>query len=284
MRFALILVSAIWLFGASASAQAVTSPRPDVWAQHYLAELAGEESRLRALGLGADWDVIRDQIDKVLPKRDRNLSGATSGQLRTMDIHSATNTLVRFGYRARHVATEQQARSLTSAATSGWGDADALVLVAPMVLVADFVKVDRKPDNSADLLFRVTEPIKSSPEVGTEIRLPLNGPFPTVTAPPGAPPPPPPPPNPAMHELSGHKRAVLFLQPADTIVRPRGAELPGQPTTVFGPMPVVGDRVLPGYHSMTQPTTLAAIRATARSQQCSPGYVPVTSGSPPKAC
>ena len=159
------------------------------------------------------------------------------------------------------------------------------MLASPIVLVADFVRIDRKQDNSADLIFRVSEPIKSSPPVGSEFRLPLNGPFPTITPAKGAPPPPPPPPNPAMHELGGHKRSVFFLQPAASIIRPRGSELPGQPATVFGPMPMSGDRVLPGYHSMTRETTLAAIRATAKAQQCSPGYVPVAKGiNLPKPC
>ncbi|HET7708400.1 MAG TPA: hypothetical protein VFK50_02560 [Sphingomicrobium sp.] len=282
MRFDLILAGSIAMATTAANGQIGTPPRPDVWAQHYLSELAREEATLRDLGLGRDWDVIRAAIDLALPNRNRTLSGATHDELRRMDLHSATNTLVRFGYRARHVAAPQQARSLTSAATSGWADADALVLVAPIVLVADFVKIDRKPDNSADLVFRVTEPIKSSPKIGTEIRLRLNGPLPTVVPAPGAPPPPPPPPNPAMHELSGHKRAVFFLQPAATTVRPRGAELAGQPATVFGPMPISGNWVLPGYHSMTRPTTLAAIRATARAQRCSPGYVPVVPDADPK--
>ena len=40
-----------------------------------------------------------------------------------------------------------------------------------------------------------------------------------------------------------------------------------------GEVPIDGERVLPGYHSVTQETTLAAIRAAAAAQRCSPGYV-----------
>lgn len=237
----------------------------DDWLQHYGTSVANETAGLRAAGLGADWDAIRPLVAKYLPPQ----SYAEPGKqeiMRGHHIDSTTNFLVRIGYRARHLAHPAQARTLVRAANiSSWDDPDALVLASPVVFVADFVGIDRKADNSADLVYRVSEPIKSAPGAGSDFRHPLNGPFATIAAKPGDPPPPPPP-NPAAWELSTRK-SVLFLRSAPDAIG-----------NFFGPMPVDGERVLPGYHSGSRETTLAAVRAAATAQLCSPGYVPAAEG------
>lgn len=243
--------------------------RTDSFIAGYSASIASETARLRASGLGQDWDAIRAMVEAHLPPQEYPLgaTGATPSIMRRLHIDSTTNFVVRIGYRANHLAHPSQARTVVRAANIGsWDDADALVLVSPTVFVADLVRIDRKPDNSADLVYRVREPIKSAPAVGTEFRYPLNGPFATVAPKPGDPPPPPPVPNPAAWGLSGRK-AVLFFRSG-----------PGAIGNFFGPMPVEGDKVLPGYHSTTAETTLASIRAAARAQLCSPGYLPVARG------
>lgn len=278
-------LAALALLAAACAAPAVAPPeasiqvasppsappvrRGDTFIASYSASLAAETAQLRAAGLGPDWDTIRALVEAHLPPQDYPLgaTGATPTIMRRLHIHSTTNFIVRIGYRARHLAHPAQARTVVRAANiRSWDDADALVLVSPTVFVADFVKIDRKPDNSADLVYRVHEPIKSAPPAGAEFRYPLNGPFPTVVAKPGDPPPPPPPPNPAAWELASRKAALFFRAG------------PGAIGNFFGPMPVEGDRVLPGYHSTTAETTLAGIRAAARAQLCSPGYVPVAQG------
>lgn len=233
------------------------------------ASIAGETAGLRAAGLGQDWDAIRALVEAHLPPQDYPLgaTGATPAIMRSFHIESTTNFIVRIGYRARHLAHPAQARTIVRAANIvSWDDADALVLVSPTVFVADFVGIDRKPDNSADLVYRVREPIKSAPAAGAEFRHPLNGPFATIIPKPGDPPPPPPPPNPAAWELAARK-AALFFRPG-----------PGATGNFFGPMPIEGEKVLPGYHSSTRETTLTSIRAAARAQLCSPGYVAVAQG------
>lgn len=281
LLFPAILLAACHAGPSSAPAATLdyTPPRPDTWVKSRLEELDRHSRQLRTPVLVEDWEAIGRRVEEVLPRNDKPFSGATADQVRQMRVANATNFLIGAGYRAEHIAAAQQAYSLITAAASGWGDADALVLLSPIVLVADLARIDRKPDNSAYLVYRVTEPIKSSPPVGTEFRLLLNPPFPTIVPKPGDPPPPPPPPNPPMWELAGRKSAVFFLQPPGTIVRPLGSELPGEPRMVFGPMPIDGERALPGYHSMTAETTLPAIRATVRAQLCSPGYVPVVRGT-----
>lgn len=243
--------------------------RSDTFIASYSASLAAETAQLRAVGLGPDWDAIRALVEAHLPPQDYPLgaTGATPSIMRGLHIDSTTNFIVRIGYRARHLAHPAQAGTIVRAANIGsWHDADALVLVSPIVFVADFVRIDRKADNSADLIWRVTEAIKSSPRVGSEFRMMLHGPMPRMRQLPGQPPPPPPIPNLAVNDLGNAKRAVFFRSG------------PGAIGNFFGPMPVEGDRVLPGYHSTTAETTLASIRAAARSQLCSPGYVPVTKG------
>ena len=261
-------------------AQSERAPRPapatrtsDSWLQHYGQSIAGETAGLRAAGLGWDWDRIRPLVKRYLPPQTYPEGPDKHATLRGYHVASTTNFLVRIGYRARHLSHPAQARTLVRAANIGsWQDADALVLVSPTVFVADLVRIDRKPDNSAALVYRVREPIKSAPAKGTEFRFPLNGPFSTAAAKPGDPPPPPPP-NPAAWELAGRK-TVLFFRSA-----------PGAIGNFFGPMPVDGDKVLPGYHGTTAETTLAAIRAAARAQLCSPGYVPAARGTDmAKAC
>lgn len=243
--------------------------RADTFIASYSASLAAETAQLRAAGLGQDWDSIRALVEAHLPPQDYPLSatGATPAIMRRLHIESTANFIVRIGYRARHLAHPAQARTVVRAANIGsWDDADALVLVSPRVFVADFVRIDRKPDNSADLVYRVREPIKGAPPKGAEFRHLLNDPFPATSARPGDPPPPPPPPNPAAWELASRK-AALFFQAG-----------PGAIGNFFGPMPVEGEKVLPGYHSSTRETTLAGIRAAARAQLCSLGYVPVVQG------
>lgn len=248
------------------------------WIPHYVESKRQETAGLRAVGLGPDWAFIHQQVERHLqPQTYPSDNAAGQVALRAAHIQSTANFLVRTGYRARHLTHPAQARTVVRAANiRSWDDADALVLTAPIVFVADFVRIDRKPDNSADLVYRVREPIKSAPAKGSEFRYPLNGPFPTVSAAPGAPPPPPPPPNPPAWELASRKATLFFLQLASAI---------SSPFHLFGPMPVAGERVLPGYHSTTAETTLAAIRTAARAQACSPGYVPVVVASgPPQGC
>lgn len=254
--------------------------RPDTFIQSYRASLAEEAARLRGAGLAEDLAFIRAQVDAHLPPGNYTLqaTGANAAVLRRLRVDATANRLVRAGYRIRHFASPQQAGSLVSAGADLFGDADALVLFAPIVLVADLDRIDKRPDGSADLVYKVSEAIKSALPVGSEFRLLLNGPMPPIDPKPGDPPPPPPPPNPAIWELSGAKRALFFLQPRETVVPP-AAVRPEQAATLFAPMPIDGERVLPGYHSGTQETTLAAIRAATRAQLCSPGYAPVASGA-----
>ena len=238
----------------------------DTSLEYYERSKAAETASLRAAGFGADWDRIRPLVERYLQRQTYPYGSDKHAILRRLHEDSTTNFLVRIGYRARHLAHPPQAHTLVRAANIGnWDDADALVLVSPVVFVAELVRIDRKPDNSANLVYRVREPIKSAPARGTEFRYPLNGPFPTFAAMPGDPPPPPPPPNPAAWELASRKAVVFFRAPTGI-------------GNFFGPMPVDGERVLPGYHSTTRETTLAAVRAAARAQLCSPGYVPVIPG------
>lgn len=221
--------------------------------------VSGEQAR--SPPLVADWEAIGRRVEEVTPRSQRAHLGLTAAEIRQNMVAQATNFLIGAGYRPEHLAAPQQARSLVGAATSGWSDADALVLASPIVFVADLAKVEERPDGSSDLVYRVTEPIKSDPVIGIEFRLPLisaarNGQ-------------PPLPPNAPMEELRREQRALFFGAP-DPPVRGLGVS--------FSPMPVRGERVLPGYHSVTGETTLARIRATARAQKCSPGYRPVVSG------
>lgn len=253
---------------------------PSTYIQSRTEQLEDERHRLERQGLAKEYETVRALVDSYLPPGNYVMQepGATAAILRRHRVDSTTVSLLEYGYRARHLAAPQQAYSLVRAAASGFGDADTLVLLSPIVLVAELDRIDRKGDNSTYLVYRVTEAIKSAPPIGSELRLVLNPPFPTIVPKPGDPPPPPPPPNPAMWELSSHKSAVFFLQPPETLVRPLGSEIPGQPRPVFGPMPITGEHVSPGYHSGTAETTLPAIRSAARAQLCSPGYLPVVSG------
>lgn len=273
-RQPLLALAATALMSGPLPAQTGRAPPPapvartsDTWLQHYGRSIAGETAGLRAAGLGWDWDRIRPLVGRYLPPQTYPEGPNKHATLRGYHVTNTTNFLVRIGYRARHLAHPAQARTLVRAANIGrWDDPDALVLVSPTVFVADFVRVDRKPDNSADLVWRVGEAIKSSPPLHSEFRMRLHGPMRTITRMPGQPPPPPPPPNLAVNDLGGAKRVLIF-RPA-----------PGAIGNFFGPMPVDGNRVLPGYHSTTRETTLAAVRAAARAQLCSPGYVPAARG------
>ena len=268
----LALAAAILLAGpviAQTSPARMPRRTADTSLQFYGQNVAGETAGLRAMGLGRDWDRIQPLVKRYLQPQDYPDYGeAGRSLLRGYHIASTTNFLVRIGSRSRHLAHPAQARTLVRAANiASWDDADALVLASPTVFVADLVRIDRRPDNSADLVYRVREPIKAAPAKGSEFRYPLNGPFPTVTTKAGGPPPPPPPPSPAASELSGRK-TVLFFRSA-----------PAGLGNFFGPMPIDGERVLPGYHGTTRETTLAAIRAAARAQLCSPGFVPAAAGA-----
>lgn len=265
--FLALITAAMIAAPLAAQTLPVRVPRTnDTSLQQYGRSIEGETASLRAAGLGRDWDRIRPLVERYLQPQTYPYGPDKHAILRAYHVASTTNFLVRIGYRARHLAHSAQARTLVRAANIvSWEDPDALVLVSPTVFVADLVRIDRKADNSADLVYRVREPIKSAPAKGREFRYPLNGPFPTAVATPGGPPPPPPPPNPAAWELARAK-AVLFLRAPSGI------------GNFFGPMPVDGERVLPGYHSGTRETTLAAVRAAARAQLCSPGYVPVVRG------
>lgn len=261
---------------AAPPATPMPARRADGFIASYSASIAGEAAQLRAAGLGGDVEAIRPLVELHLPQQDYPLgaTGATPAIMRRLHIDSTANFLVRIGYRSRHLAHPAQAPTLIRAANiRSWDDADALVLVSPVVFVAELVGVDRKPDNSADLVYRVSEPIKSAPALGAEFRYPLNGPFATIAARPGDPPPPPPIPNPAASELSGRKAVLFFRSAPDAI------------GNFFGPMPIDGEKVLPGYHSTTAETNLDSIRAAARAQLCSPGYLPVVRGTDlPRSC
>ena len=294
----ILLLFSMMLTGACQTAPKPAAPATQTWEEFVRdhpdtfvatreADLAAQRWQLEQAGLAADYLAIRTQVDTHFPPRNYTLhaTGAAAAIIRRQEVDSTTVFLVRTGYRARHLDHQAQARTIVRAAASGWGDADALALVSPVVLVADLDRIDRRADNSADLVYRITERIKSAPPLGSEIRLSLNGPMQIGTPPPGVPQPPPPPPNPGMSELSGHKRVVLFLRVPETIIRPAVVPVLKQETTLFGPMPVDGERVRPGYHSTTQETTLTALRAAVRAQLCSPGYVPlVNTGGPSERC
>jgi hypothetical protein len=275
-RKTFLALAAASLAAAPLAARTVAVPLPrtsDTSFDYYGRSKATETAALRAAGLGADVDRIQPLVERYLQPQTYPYGPDKHALLRGYHVASTANFLVRIGYRARHLAHPAQARTLVRAANIGsWDDADALVLISPTVFVAELVRIDRKPDNSADLVYRVREPIKSAPAKGSEFRYPLNGPFPTYVAKPGNPPPPPPPPNPGAGELASRKTVLFFRAPTGI-------------GNFFGPMPVDGDRVLPGYHSTTRETTLAAVRAATRAQLCSPGYVPAANGvSLPKAC
>lgn len=286
------------LCGACQTASKPDAPATQTWEEfirtrpsNYIAgrtqQLAHERQLIERQGLAEEYRRMRALVDAYLPPGDYTMQepGATAAILRQHRVDSTTVSLLEYGYRERHLAARQQAYSLVRAAASGFGDADSLVLVAPVVLVAELARVEQRPDNSAYLVYRVTEPIKSAPPAGSEFRLMLNPPFPTIVPKPGDPPPPPPPPNPPMFELSRHKSAVFFLRSRQSLIRPQTDNVPEHARTLFGPMPISGEQVMPGYHSGTLPTTLAAVRAAARAQLCSPGYVPVVEGdSLPRDC
>lgn len=202
---------------------------PSTYIQSTTEHLAAERLRLEQLGLAEDYEAVRELVDAYLPPGNyaSQEPGVTAAILRRQRVDSTTVFLIRTGYRARHLAHPVQARTLVRVAASGWNDADALVLASPIVLVADLDRIDRRPDGSSHLVYRVTERIKSAPPIGNEVRLQLNGPMAPVTAPPGAPPPPMPPPNPGMEELTGHKRVVLFLRLPETITRSGGCQRAG---------------------------------------------------------
>lgn len=290
MRLSALLL--VLLCGACQTAPKPEAPKTQTWEEFIRArpstfianrtqQLAHERQLIEQRGLAEEYKRIRALVDAHLPPGDYTMQepGATAAILRQHRVDSTTVSLLEYGYRSRHLAARQQAYSLVRAAASGFGDADSLVLLSPVVLVAELHRIDRKPDNSAYLVYRVTEPIKSAPPPGSEFRLLLNPPFPTIVPKPGDPPPPPPPPNPPMSELGSHKSAVFFLRPRESLLRPRTDEVPDHARTLFGPMPISGEQVMPGYHSGTSPTTLPAIRAAARAQLCSPGYVPVVEGA-----
>ena len=259
---------------------------PDTFIQSYNQHLRAERSRLENAALQRDYEAVWAIVDRNLPPANYTMqaTGASAAILRMQRVDGTTNLLVNAGYRARHLAAPQQAYSIVRAAASGWGDADSLVLVSPIVLVAELHRTDNRPDGSAFLVYRVSEAIKSAPSIGTEFRLRLHGPMPAVRNKPGDPPPPPPPPNMPLHELSSYKSAVFFFQPSTHPKLP-GASVGDVGSTLFGPMPIKDGRALTGYHSGTPETTVAAIRATAQAQACSPGYIAVVvTNDPPQPC
>jgi hypothetical protein len=188
--------------------------------------------------------------------------------------------MVEIGYRARHLVDPSQAANLVRAAASVLGGPDfetALAIIAPTVVLADLVRVDDKPDDSADLVYRIVEPLKNAPKQGTEIRLGLRGPQPNAF---------PPPPQPGEGEMRTQERVVLYLSAAHLRLL---AEVPNPPHT--GPYtrlstpPVEGERVHPGYHSPAPETTLTRLRGAVRVQVCAPAYLPVGSiGAAPHSC
>lgn len=187
-RLVAVLTGAILLAAAMAAQAAPAQRTSDTWLEQYGQSIAGETAGLRAAGLGPDWDRIHSLVERYLQPQTYPASGSQK-LLRAYHVASTANFLVRVGYRARHLAHPAQARILVRAANIvSWSDADALVLVSPVVFVAELVRIDRKPDNSAELVFRVREPIKSAPAKGAEFRYPLNGPYATVATKPGGPP------------------------------------------------------------------------------------------------
>jgi hypothetical protein len=260
---------------------ATPEARNEAFAQGYAKGINDDTALIRAAGLGSEWTAVRAIVEAHFPDANtlESLSDAQKAVVLRARKDGAANFLLRTGYRVRHLAVEQQARTIVrSAVITAWDNADALVLISPMVVVAALDRVDRKADGSEDLVYRVTERIKSGPAVGSELRMLLHAAPPSPTSPNALAPPPPP--NPPVEDLRGYKSAVFFLQAAESVIVPPGAPRPQQPARLFGPMPISGDEVLPSYHSSTLPTTLAALRAAARAQQCSPGYVPVAAATP----
>ncbi len=252
-------------------------------AQAYLRSREEEFAKRREMfalaQLQAHYEIIRKAVAQHLRRSEGPTwdPAVTLGTLYRHRVETFTGLMLNNGYRAEQVAHPSGARTLVRAWGNIFGgDADALVLAAPMVFVAEQVRTDKLADGSRHVIYRVSKPIKASLAVGTEFPVELNGPWDWSPGKPGNPPPPPPPPNPAMHELTAHKSAVFFMAPGERVQpMPR----PGRPVSIFGPMPIRGNEVLPGYHSGTSPTTLAAIRAAAQAQLCSPGYVPVVAGT-----
>lgn len=258
---------------------------PDTFIESRDQQLLADRLRWERLGMAKDYEAIRAQVDRYLPPGIYTLqaSGATAAVLRRQRVESTSLQLIALGYRRQHLEAPAQALSLVGAAASSFANVDALVLLSPIVVIADFDRVDERADGSADLVYRVSETIKAGPAQSSELRLFRNGPTRTVSAP-AAPPPPPPPPNLALQGLDGHARIVLYIQPPETLMSSAAANT-SIGRMVFSIMPVDGERVLPGYHSTTAETTLAAVRAAAQAQACSPGYIPVVAGNaPPQSC
>lgn len=251
-----------------------TRDHPDTFIQSYAASIGKDAAQLRSAGLADDLAVVRAQVDYHLPPGDYSLqaTGANAAVLRRLRVESTTNSLVRTGYRARHFADATQARRLVRAAAGVIGGPTAdidIAVFAPTVLVADRVKVDDRADGSADIVYRVAEPLKNAPAKGSELRFAVRGankgPFP-------------PPPQPGEGEMLSSSRVVLLLQPPETVIVPTGRPPLSDFKRITLPMPVEGERVLPGYHSMAPETTLSALRQAIRAQVCARGYAPVGKG------
>lgn len=255
------------------------APRRAAWLRMQDEQAAEQKRRTELAGLQRDYDVIRAAVTAHLdpwtsPTNDPAVSPAVR-QRHRVDLLSGL--MLNNGYRAAQFAHPSGARTLVRAWDNMFGsDADALVLAAPMVFVAEQVRTQRLAEGSRHVLYRVSKPIKASLAIGTEFPVQLNGPWGWSRGKPGNPPPPPPPPNPGVDELIAHRSAVFFMAPGE---RMQPMPRPGRPVSIFGPMPIRGNEVLPGYHSGTNPTTLDAIQAAARAQLCSPGYVPVVGGT-----
>lgn len=201
------------------------------------------------------YDVIRAAVTRNLRQSDGpTWDPAITPELKHWHrVETVTGLLLNSGYRAEQFVHPAGARTLVRAMDAIFGaETDALVLAAPIVLIAEKVRIERMADNRGYLVYRVSEPIKAAPPVGTEFRVEINGLWPDARAKAGQQPSPPPPPNPSILEFATHERAVFFMAPGGLI---QPVPRPGRNVSVFGPMPITGERVLPGYHSGTMPTS-----------------------------
>lgn len=238
----------------------------DSWISHYVEGKRQETATLFAAGLGADWTVVRRQVERYLPPQSYpgNQAGGQA-VLRAAHVRSTANFLVSGGYRARHMKHPAQARRLArAAARMGSSDSD-LATVAATVVIADLFLANDAADGSSALIYRVVEPIKNAPAKGAMIRLTLRAATP--------PSPFPPPPQPGEGELRLPGRVALFLSPPRAIGGLRGTG--DAYVSITAPMRLNSSKLTPGYHSDIPEITLTRLRAVVREQVCAPGFVAV---------
>ncbi|MEO6580641.1 MAG: hypothetical protein ABIN83_05770 [Sphingomicrobium sp.] len=226
--------------------------------------MEAEGEPLRAAGLAEDFRAVRAHVDADLPPGNEAsvTSGAYLAVLRQARVSSTTNSLVRFGYRAKHFADRGQASRLVRAAAAleGSGTAADAAVSAPTVALADLIRVEDMPDGSVYPVYRVVEPLKQAPPAGTEIRLLLHGARPPLA------------PYPNEEDTRTNKHVILLLKPPGSVIGAQGDPAAVLYSRIGQPMVVEGETVI---HNDLPEVTLTKLRATIREQICSPGYVPV---------